>query len=356
MPHRPAWKSLCHVWYIGVLRTDMPRQQRTWTQDDDRILREVYTNGPRGQVMVEAAKRLSRTEASVQARAQVLKLKSRQVRRWTEDEDKILREMYAARTSRHLGLADIVSAIGRSEKQIYAHAQWLGLNEKYTPFSGDEDARIRSMYSAKIRAPQIAIALGRSVHAVRGRMTNIGAHVPRAKLKAQATAVHQQAPERLAWLAGLMDGEGCFGLYASRTNKRWNEGTMYKPQVYLRMVHRPTIDFAHSIIGGIERYEFPPSKQKRCRPTWGISVGSTIRVVELLSAIRPWLVTKAEEADVLIDACKRMIAGENGEALRWHERRLKELKARAYGIQKYTGIDNPPTHSDSLVKTNGQIP
>lgn len=88
----------------------------------------------------------------------------------------------------------------------------------------------------------------------------------------------------LAYLAGIVDGEGCFVW-------SWGNSTML---MNVQMKHEPTIDWLHTTFGG-----------SRFRPTnTGLHTWKAFPVLlrELLPILRPYMITKAEQADIFLTA------------------------------------------------------
>jgi len=95
-----------------------------------------------------------------------------------------------------------------------------------------------------------------------------------------------------AWAAGLIDGEGSIGIYQHTIRPR----PSWALQVTVGMTHRPTIERLHAMFGGYMRGVNRRSPRRRLW-FWQVSSATAVRVVRL---VRPWLVTKAEEADLAL--------------------------------------------------------
>lgn len=113
----------------------------------------------------------------------------------------------------------------------------------------------------------------------------------------------------LAWLAGVVDGEGCFriNLPGLKGNRRYH-GT---PSFTIAMGHRPTMERVGEMLGK------PPSKQGwltgRIRQLYGIRLfGENALMVARI--LRPYLLTKAEEAWLLLEMraqCPKRMGGQD---------------------------------------------
>lgn len=101
----------------------------------------------------------------------------------------------------------------------------------------------------------------------------------------------------LGWVAGIVDGEGC--IFISRVPKgtagRVND--CYGVGLKVTMGCRKTIDTLATLFGHGSTHEV---KQPRFNDAWTWLVQST-RMHPVLLALRPHLITKAEEADLALE-------------------------------------------------------
>lgn len=139
--------------------------RRSWTDEEDRILRRSYTkHGSR-----HAAELLGRSITSIQHRATVLGLKGHGQRPWTEGETVYLRKNYGART-----VAQIARTLKRSEQSVRAQIHRLKLSENTTrPWSREEEEYIRKHYG-KVRVAELAEDLDRTPDAVELKAARLG--------------------------------------------------------------------------------------------------------------------------------------------------------------------------------------
>lgn len=100
----------------------------------------------------------------------------------------------------------------------------------------------------------------------------------------------------LAYLAGLMDGEGSFIVVKDKEKLR--------PVVSLGITSEEAINHL-STIGGSVSF-FPKRKGKR-KPYWSWALTRARDVLLFTESLRPYLVIKAEAADKVIDACKAIL-------------------------------------------------
>ena len=104
-----------------------------------------------------------------------------------------------------------------------------------------------------------------------------------------------------AWLAGIVDGEG----YISLTRRH----TYYVPCVKIANTNEKLIQRCKDILdmAGIE-YCIGYSdrgERKNAKPSWSIAMESRPRVVAVLQLIEPYLVSKNEQAKLVMNWCSK---------------------------------------------------
>ncbi|MBE7469472.1 MAG: hypothetical protein HS114_10085 [Anaerolineales bacterium] len=94
-----------------------------------------------------------------------------------------------------------------------------------------------------------------------------------------------------AWAAGLIDGEGYFRII---------KDPCYSARLSVKMCHKPTITRLYEIfgVGNIKRAEVARPGHAQ---SWIWTCSSRTDVIEVLRLIRPYLFTKADEADIMIE-------------------------------------------------------
>lgn len=107
--------------------------------------------------------------------------------------------------------------------------------------------------------------------------------------------MNEMSDVELAWLAGLVDSEGCIH---SRPSGRIEKGDTlpYRMQLKIAMCHRETVERAQAIVGlgTVGKYEY--KGRPKWRTSWSWSVYGW-RAIELLNLLVPYMVTKGEEAE-----------------------------------------------------------
>lgn len=90
------------------------------------------------------------------------------------------------------------------------------------------------------------------------------------------------------WLAGFLDGEGCF--YIVNANRG---SSNYAPKINVSLTHKETLDMIQSKIGGniVEKKRSNPNWQ----PCWAWTLSGTNKVNNVLENIHPYLMTKAKQ-------------------------------------------------------------
>lgn len=129
----------------------------------------------------------------------------------------------------------------------------------------------------------------------------------------------------LIWAAGLFDGEGCISL-SQRSPQRFNGAINYNYTVILKvtMCHRPTVERLHRMFGAGTIHRQRVQKSHYSRP-W-IWFCNRTNAEFVLRQIRPWLFTKASEADLAMEFFALPLMEKGG---RWGSRPVsRELEAK----------------------------
>lgn len=119
-------------------------------------------------------------------------------------------------------------------------------------------------------------------------------------------------PEEASYLAGFIDADGCIGLYKKSPDKEnWSTGY----QAYLGLTNRDqkVLKWAQERIGGAinekKRYQVHHS------PAYSLQLRGLVSVLEALKQIEPYLITKREQANLVISFSKKVdkLTGEKKE-------------------------------------------
>lgn len=114
----------------------------------------------------------------------------------------------------------------------------------------------------------------------------------------------------LAYIAGIVDGEGTISLHGVSKAQQSKTGAYYYPFVQIANTNKKLIDWLHEklpVKHAIYGYNRNPDKQK---PSWLIQIRST-HAVEFVKLISHLLIIKRRQAEILIDYAEGT-AGWNG--------------------------------------------
>ena len=115
---------------------------------------------------------------------------------------------------------------------------------------------------------------------------------------------------RVAWLAGLVDGEGA--VYMSRSNQRgrW----IYVPVFRIDMTCSMTIDTVCDLLADLDidhrRFSYE-RKNKNHKDAQIVNVGRLAALSKLLPLLIPYLVTKRPNAEALLDFVDMRLAADH---------------------------------------------
>lgn len=135
--------------------------------------------------------------------------------------------------------------------------------------------------------------------------------------------------EELAWVAGIVDGEGC--IYILRTSNRYGS---YTSSLTIRMVHMPTLRRVAEILGvGTVHHHKPIGNN---RDVWQYRIYGK-SAVEAIDSIREFLVTKRDEANLVCDIWNKFGSHADWNAIK---ERVSELKRYLFVVDSYaTNVD-----------------
>jgi len=125
---------------------------------------------------------------------------------------------------------------------------------------------------------------------------------------------HTTQTERLAWLAGIWDGEGHISIKRTALKKRGKP--QYSPRVGLTNSNMPIISRARQILDSLDiEYSFREKSSGgpdgSLRKTWAISIETLENASRLLTYLKPHLIGKLVQAEDLLELCHRRISGFN---------------------------------------------
>ena len=111
---------------------------------------------------------------------------------------------------------------------------------------------------------------------------------------------------RIAWLAGLIDGEGSIGMYAVKRKLKYGYGIAHIPQLQISNDDTTIINEAQEVIVGIigTRYMACTTDcrvdRRNSHLHYRVFVPCRSSVIKVLSAIEPYLIGKKSQAQILL--------------------------------------------------------
>lgn len=95
-----------------------------------------------------------------------------------------------------------------------------------------------------------------------------------------------------AWLAGFIDGEGCFHISIGRG------GVVGHPQFHLTNTNRVVMEHAARLLGRTGRLASKKPNNDKWRSRWNLAICGYKNLIELLDMVEPYLVAKRAEAAI----------------------------------------------------------
>lgn len=114
----------------------------------------------------------------------------------------------------------------------------------------------------------------------------------------------------LAWAGGLLDGEECITIQFTPASSRADlKNDQYRAVVKITMGCRLTIERVCAIVGCGKVYAHPGGQRTNSHFDWLCQARQAEQAIRVL---RPYLFTKAQEADVLLEFCDLSNAPQGG--------------------------------------------
>jgi hypothetical protein len=215
--------------------------RRVWTENEIAFLRENYGKIPHEVI----ARELGRTPYAVRLKAQRLGIYAK---RWTPDKEEFLKKHY------DMPIEELCRILGETEKSIYMKALKLGLRKQM-----DNAVWIN---------------------------TNL-------------------SNEQLAYLAGIIDGEGCISFTLAKG------GRVIRPFIGIANTKRKLIETIRSWLKlrNVARKSRRSAKHKN---VWQIHITRYADVKALLEKVKPYLIIKKKQCNLTIKYCtSRLSKGVN---------------------------------------------
>lgn len=121
---------------------------------------------------------------------------------------------------------------------------------------------------------------------------------------------------RLAWAAGIIDGEGCFSIRLNRASEKTRCAVdQYALIAKVAMCHEETVRLLHSTFGRGSLYtvragDYYVTRRRRQQWIWECTSRNAAAIIE---AVLPYLVTKRGEAEIAL-TFSRLPTARNGRA------------------------------------------
>lgn len=108
-----------------------------------------------------------------------------------------------------------------------------------------------------------------------------------------------------AWLAGLIDGDGCISFAKiKQSSARNTQREYYVPYVSITTTCITTKNYLESMF---KEYQLPlyinlkPSRNIHQKPVWRLTAQGLTRTEKLLNKIKDYLITKKEECELMLE-------------------------------------------------------
>lgn len=118
----------------------------------------------------------------------------------------------------------------------------------------------------------------------------------------------------LAWLGGFLDGEGCFHMRKSVGARLRAMGLVYyRPTIRVCNTHQPTLGTVRQIFEANNwpfyvSHRNPANLNPKHNVAWDLEVSGIKRVAGILPALIPYLHTKRERAEDLLEFCESRLS------------------------------------------------
>jgi len=135
----------------------------------------------------------------------------------------------------------------------------------------------------------------------------------------------QPSPTELAWAAGIIEGEGCFGI-----GNRSKKDRHLRPKIVVGNTDRAMTDQLRYLFGGSIWYrdrDFPR------KPMWTWTVACK-KAIETIRSISPYMVTKRDQAALVLKVGRTAIYGGKGNKVPDSIKEEREdLRQRLYDLK-----------------------
>lgn len=160
---------------------------------------------------------------------------------------------------------------------------------------------IKKLYLTKsLSTYQIAKKFDCSPATIQNLLREEGVKLRRPGHRLKKTVLIPKEKWKLHYLAGIIDGEGAIKLQKSRGSRHGAH-----PRLWVKNTDKKLVEWLHKTFGGHMNFE------RRLRTKWSDiwiwSVHSTFDLTQLLPLVLPYLIVKREDAEKVLEFCKRRL-------------------------------------------------
>lgn len=153
-----------------------------------------------------------------------------------------------------------------------------------------------------------------------------------------------------AWLAGIIDGEGCIYIHKCGPNKNKGEkNSHYSLRIRVAMTHFPTIKKICEVFGGIYSEKVTSKENHKNQACWDFS-GKQSNVLQFLEIIAKFSITKLNEILIAIEFIKLPKGISFRETPVWLNEKREELFILIKELKKYSFKTTPK--KEKILKKN----
>jgi hypothetical protein len=150
-----------------------------------------------------------------------------------------------------------------------------------------------------------------------------------------------------AYLAGLIDGEGCLTILKNKSQQNENVSPVYTACLIIVMTDSEVIQYIKDLLGvGSIFIQHRENQGLKHSDTYRYTLNTHGKLYELLSSISPYMIVKRDEAAILLEYLalpKAKQAGRNHSTSPYYVmqretyyQRLRDIKTRGKGIRANT--------------------
>jgi len=105
--------------------------------------------------------------------------------------------------------------------------------------------------------------------------------------------------ETVAYVAGIVDGEGCISVWTSKRKDRW-----IGIQIFITNTNVEVLDFCQKVLGGVVKLHYHGTAKHKT--SYRLSISSRSSVKRALEILLPYLIIKKKVAVLVIELIKSL--------------------------------------------------